>query len=527
MKNIDFSLLEIVCLYMIEKTNKIVFFYAKIKMVIYMKKKRILFILAFITIVLLSLFLCNKELQNDTFYTIKVGEFISKHGIDFMDHYSFIPNLRYTYPHWLFDLSIFHIYNLFGFKGLFATNIILIFSLLSLLFTFTYKITKDFSISYYLLLALTLFFGGFVAIRAQLVSYILLLVILYSIEMLRETGKKRYILISFVSSVLISNIHGAVFYMIMILFLPYLVSDLLYIASDLLNLNNFKNSILYIEKPKNTKLLFIMLGVCILSGLLSVGNTSFTYLPLSIMGNSTNYILEHAAPSIKMNAPLFAFIGLFVLLLLIPKIKIRLHDFFMIAGLLVMSLLSLRSFSLFLLFSSFAFGRILTDLYHSKLKNVNFDDILSKKYIYIPAIVLLAMLSLITFYRKAKTEYVNHKEYPEEIVEYIHNNYSDKEFRSYNEYGIGAYMLFKDVKVFIDSRCDLYTPEFNKGITVFDDAMNMSKKFKEYEKKYNFTHFLVKRNTPLSSILDVSSDYEVEKEDEYFILYKKVFYTST
>jgi hypothetical protein len=81
--------------------------------------------------------------------------------------------------------------------------------------------------------------------------------------------------------------------------------------------------------------------------------------------------------------------------------------------------------------------------------------------------------------------------------------------------------------VFIDSRCDLYTPEFNKGITVFDDAMNMSKKFKEYEKKYNFTHFLVKGNTSLSSILDVSSDYEVEKEDEYFILYKKVFYTST
>jgi len=491
-----------------------------------MKKKKLLFVLVFITIVLLSLFLCNKELQNDTFYTIKVGEFISKHGIDFMDHYSFIPNLKYTYPHWLFDLSIFHIYNLFGFKGLFATNILLIFSLLSLLFIFTYKITKEFSISYYLLFALSFFFGGFVAIRAQLVSYILLLVILYSIEMLRETGKKRYILISFISSVLISNIHGAVFYMILILFLPYLVSDLLYIVFDILKLNNFKNSILYIDKPKNTKLLFIMMGVCALSGFLSLGNTSFTYLPLSMMGNSTNYILEHAAPNIKMNGPLFTYIGLFVILLLIPKIKIRLHDFFMIVGLLFMSLLSLRSFSFFLLFTSFAFGRILTDLYHSKLKNINFDSIISKKYVYIPVIILLAIVSLVSFYFKSKTEYINHKEYPTEIVDYIHDNYSNKEYRGYNEYGIGAYMLYKDVKVFIDSRCDLYTPEFNKGITVFDDTMNMTKNFKTLEKKYNFTHFLVKKNNPLNSILEVSSNYEIEKEDEYFILYKKVFYTS-
>ena len=36
--------------------------------------------------------------QNDTFYTIKIGELIFNKGIDMQDHFT-IHNLPYTYPH--------------------------------------------------------------------------------------------------------------------------------------------------------------------------------------------------------------------------------------------------------------------------------------------------------------------------------------------------------------------------------------------------------------------------------------------
>lgn len=48
--------------------------------------------------------------QNDTFYTIKIGELIFNKGIDMQDHFT-IHNLPYTYPHWLYDLIIYLIYN--------------------------------------------------------------------------------------------------------------------------------------------------------------------------------------------------------------------------------------------------------------------------------------------------------------------------------------------------------------------------------------------------------------------------------
>ena len=54
--------------------------------------------------------LLKKVLQNDTFYTIKIGELILNNGIDMMDHFSIHSNLAYTYPHWLYDVFIYLIY---------------------------------------------------------------------------------------------------------------------------------------------------------------------------------------------------------------------------------------------------------------------------------------------------------------------------------------------------------------------------------------------------------------------------------
>ena len=60
-------------------------------------------IVAIIILVILCIIFCGMSLNdsNDTFYLIKLGESISKNGIDMLDHFSWIPNLPYTYPHWL------------------------------------------------------------------------------------------------------------------------------------------------------------------------------------------------------------------------------------------------------------------------------------------------------------------------------------------------------------------------------------------------------------------------------------------
>ena len=66
-------------------------------------------ILAVILIAIFCIAITPVTFQNDTYYTIKVGEHIAKNGIDGEDPFSWHENLGYTYPHWGYDLVTYFI----------------------------------------------------------------------------------------------------------------------------------------------------------------------------------------------------------------------------------------------------------------------------------------------------------------------------------------------------------------------------------------------------------------------------------
>lgn len=68
-------------------------------------------ILAIICIIIFSFSLAPKTLQNDTYYTISIGEHIMENGIDRVDPFSW-SDLAYTYPHWLYDVCMYLIYSM-------------------------------------------------------------------------------------------------------------------------------------------------------------------------------------------------------------------------------------------------------------------------------------------------------------------------------------------------------------------------------------------------------------------------------
>ena len=81
-------------------------------------------ILAIICIIIFAISIAPKSLQNDTFYTIKIGEHIIENGIDRVDPFSW-HDLAYTYPHWLYDVFIYLIYSTFGMTGIYISTIAL------------------------------------------------------------------------------------------------------------------------------------------------------------------------------------------------------------------------------------------------------------------------------------------------------------------------------------------------------------------------------------------------------------------
>ncbi len=100
-------------------------------------------IMAVILIAIFCFAISPVTLQNDTFYTIKIGEHILQNGIDMKDPFSWHENLQYTYPHWLYDVVIYLVYSIGGQVGIYISTIVLSIALGLTMYLVKIKLTKN------------------------------------------------------------------------------------------------------------------------------------------------------------------------------------------------------------------------------------------------------------------------------------------------------------------------------------------------------------------------------------------------
>ena len=212
---------------------------------------------------------------------------------------------------------------------------------------------------------------------------------------------------------------------------------------------------------------------------------------------------------------LIAFSIIIILLSIINKIKA--HQLFFVLGLSFMALSSDRHIALYTIF----IFPILANLFNKIFIKINIDIdnytikyLLSKIGVIIISIILIIALSLFIYFNKDE-EYYKEEDYPIKATEFILNNLDYKNIRLLNEYNYGSYLLFYDIPVFIDSRADLYTKEFNHKQDIFQDYMD--KDYNYIIKKYNITHIISKKDSTLNSFIQ-NHNYNIIYEDKYFII---------
>lgn len=498
------------------------------KMKKYGKRFSLLFL---IWICIFAIGLVNKSLQNDTFYTIKIGKLILNNGIDMMDHFSFHTGLKYTYPHWLYDVFIYVIYKIGGLRGLYLSSIGIFGVLLIIVFKVNKKICEKTVVAAFATFICSLAISGFVTARAQLVSFLLFALEIYFIEDFLKNKKKSDVVGLFIISLLLCNIHVAVWPFYFIIYLPYLAE---YIISFIWSKIRFKkdnkfykfiNSKFVFERNKNIKYLFIIMIFSLLTGFITpIGDTPFTYLIKTMMGNSQSYIQEHHMISWKESPFTIIIAGETIFLALISKVKLR--DFFMIAGLVLMSIVSIRHLSLLSLIGTICFGRVFSMF----LNDYNFDvdkmllPFFYKRKIVIISFALVIIITGVGLYFHLRDNYVEEDFYPVEAVKYLKENEDISKMRIFNDYNFGSYLLYNDIPVFIDSRADLYTKEFSGfDYDILDDYHFIMNNYQEKFDFYGITHILVyKEENSLYQVLKSNSDYKLLYEDDYFVLYKKI-----
>ena len=124
--------------------------------------------------------------------------------------------------------------------------------------------------------------------------------------------------------------------------------------------------------------------------------------------------------------------------------------------------------------------------------------------------------------KKTDDEYVNSSNYPVAAADFILQQKEEGKLdfdtmKMYNDYNYGSYLLYRDIPVFIDSRADLYSPEFNEGCNIFADYLDISGIATYYDDKfdeYNITHVITYANSKLAMLIDERLNVKTENETE-------------
>ena len=550
-----------------------------------MKKIKRIDVIAIVSIIIFAFSITPITFQNDTYYTIAIGKHILENGIDMQDPFSWHENLPYTYPHWAYDTGTYIIYNLGentgigGFTAVYIATVVLSVILGIVIYLVNSKLSKNNIISFLVTLGVLYLLKNYIAARAQLVTFILFALTILFIENYIKTNKRIFLFGLLAISTFIANIHVAVWPFYFVLFLPYIAEYIMasIIESDLfykMQVRRFKGRIekfyksgkenqaielevqlekikenhlkvlekerkrrknpykIKIKKETATKGLIVILFISVFTGLLT---TPYTYLVKTMQGNTTNNISEHLPLTLINNIPIMVVLVMFLVILIFTDTKIKLRDLFMLSGLVLLAFMTRRQTSLLVLIGSFIFSKLVASMfekYAPEAKNELLSALNNKKVDAI-VILLVIIMSLGMYSGKIGNSFVSKKNYPVEATEWILQNLDVKNIKLFNEYNYGSYLLYKGVPVFIDSRADLYAPEFNgkraengeyDGRDIFTDFIKTSSMERYYEdtfEKYDITHIILKKKSKLNTFISNDSGFLEMYNDDNFVVYER------
>ena len=486
------------------------------------KKLYIVFSMLLIVIILMTV---TKEMQNDTFFTIATGEHILQEGYDNVDHLTWHEDLGFYKLRWAFDVAIAFIYNTFGFAGIYAFVVIIasltVLSLFNILLKQKNNIVLSFIATVISMLLMTSNWS-FTA-RGQIISYLLLLLEIYFIEKMISTKQKRYYIIFLVISALIVNFHASVWYMTIILVLPYLAEAIMH---KIMKNKNLEKSKIILE-PISIKMLIIAILCLVLGSFISpIGTYTYTYMFKVIGGISSTFISELQQTDIISSIGMILGLIVIDILMLATKSKMKLSDILLFFGLYFMAILARRNQAFLYLIGTIPVVRLITNFFETyDTENIleKVDNLFSKNWVLGCTTIVIVIGLSSNMVTRIREKYVNEKKYPVGAVNFIKENLDYKNLRIYNSFNYGSYLELSGIPAFVDSRSEIFTEEFN-NVTILKDWLETSRGNVNYNdtfEKYKIDYAIVEDKEIINTYISVDKNYEKVFDDETFSIYVK------
>ena len=486
------------------------------------KKLYIVFSMLLIVIILMTV---TKEMQNDTFFTIATGEHILQEGYDNVDHLTWHEDLGFYKLRWAFDVAIAFIYNTFGFAGIYAFVVIIasltVLSLFNILLKQKNNIVLSFIATVISMLLMTSNWS-FTA-RGQVISYLLLLLEIYFIEKMISTKQKRYYIIFLVISALIVNFHASVWYMTIILVLPYLAEAIMH---KIMKNKNLEKSKIILE-PISIKMLIIAILCLVLGSFISpIGTYTYTYMFKVIGGISSTFISELQQTDIISSIGMILGLIVIDILMLATKSKMKLSDILLFFGLYFMAILARRNQAFLYLIGTIPVVRLITNFFETyDTENIleKLNNFFSKNWVLGCTTIVIVIGLSSNMVTRIREKYVNERKYPVEAVNFIKENLDYKNLKIYNSFNYGSYLELSGIPAFVDSRSEIFTEEFN-NVTILKDWLETSRGNVNYNDtfaKYEIDYAIVEDKEIINTYISADENYEKVFDDETFSIYMK------
>lgn len=332
--------------------------------------------------------------------------------------------------------------------------------------------------------------------RPHMISYTLLAFTVYILydNFHNKNSKKIYFLP--LISMLWANFHGGSSN------LPYILC-FIFLLCGLLSFKFQKIEAKKIGKNQIKKYLICgILSICAIA-INPHGLKMITY-PYINMGDKLmlENIMEWAGPNLNDFGDIaaFAVIGMVVITMILSKKKISFIDFAVLGSFLFLGFKSVRFVPLLYIASTYVIFNMVEE-FKIKVPNVNFLVILSA------IIICYGILTpkLIRNYNKRPIS--------SDAIQYIKDSNPKKLF---NYYDYGGYLIYNDIKVFIDGRADMYS-KYN-----FKDAVDLQDRGYDYLiNGYDFDMFIIPHNIALNIHLSNNDKYTVVYQDDNTVIYEK------
>lgn len=471
-----------------------------------MKNKKYLFLFMVFVLGLMSIILTRTLPAYDYWWHIKAGEYmVLNKTIPFIDVFSWygIANNLYWHSHeWLTEVVLYLNSQIFPSIGGYVFCVLTSTLLMGgLVYLNANKVKKNirFSIVWFILGVLILM--PLITARPHMISFILLMFTMKGLMDFKVNEESKWIWSIPVISMLWANFHGGSSN------LPYVLTLLVLITG----LFEFKLGRLVGHKlsKKQIKTLIIVSILSVLTIAINPHGIDMIIYPYANMQDSfmLSIISEWRCPDLKNIGDIFIFIEMFIILLplLLGKDDLDLTDLGFIGGLVYLTFKSVRFSILLYIISTFIIFKYIPQ---SK------DERDFKQFSLVFGVLGVLLFGISS---TGLAEVLNEPLKPllsDEVIEVIKEKNPE---RLYNDYDFGGYLIYNEIKVFVDGRADMYS-KYN-----LKDAVNLSKLDEGAEEiidEYNFDLFVIYKKSPLNYLLKNSEEYNLILEEEEVVIYE-------